>query len=50
MPTHRFFIPTTLLERPVTVWLLGAGGTGSELLDGLARLHAALLALGHPGG
>lgn len=34
---------------PVTVNLLGCGGTGSQLLTNLARLHTALLALGHPG-
>ncbi|MEE4377375.1 MAG: PRTRC system ThiF family protein [Candidatus Competibacteraceae bacterium] len=46
----RFYIPSPLIEQPVTVWLIGVGGTGSELLDGLVRLHTSLLALGHPGG
>jgi PRTRC genetic system ThiF family protein len=30
--------------------LVGAGGTGSEVFDGLLRLHQALVALGHPTG
>lgn len=35
--------------RPVSIVLAGCGGTGSQLLSGLARLNAALVALGHPG-
>lgn len=35
---------------PIRVALVGCGGTGSELLDGLARLHFALLGTGHPCG
>lgn len=46
--THR--IPETLLQRRVNVALVGAGGTGSQVLTGLARLDAALRALDHPGG
>jgi len=34
---------------PVTVNLIGAGGTGSHLLTALARLNHALIALEHPG-
>jgi PRTRC genetic system ThiF family protein len=34
---------------PVTVNLIGAGGTGSHLLTALARLNHALTALDHPG-
>lgn len=34
---------------PITVRLIGAGGTGSHMLTALARLHQALLALNHPG-
>jgi PRTRC genetic system ThiF family protein len=49
-PPARFYLPVSWLDRPVSVWLLGVGGTGSELLDGLVRLHHALLALGHPVG
>ena len=33
----------------VTINLIGAGGTGSQVLSGLARLHQALLAINHPG-
>jgi len=46
----RFNVPENWLYRPIKVWLLGVGGTGSELLDGLVRLHTALRALGHPAG
>lgn len=34
---------------PVTVNLIGAGGTGSQVLTSLARLDVTLRALGHPG-
>ena len=34
---------------PVTVNLIGAGGTGSHMLTNLARTNHAMLALGHPG-
>lgn len=37
-PTHR-----------ITVNLIGCGGTGSQVLSGLARMNKALLELGHPG-
>lgn len=46
--THR--IPAPLLEHQVTVALIGAGGTGSQMLTSLARLDAAMRALDHPGG
>lgn len=36
-------------QHPVTVNLIGAGGTGSQVLTGLARLNVTLRALGHPG-
>lgn len=39
-----------LLGRPVKVCVVGAGGTGSQVLTGLAQLHTALVSLGHPGG
>lgn len=38
-----------LLEDRVHVSLVGCGGNGSQMLTGLARLHMALRALGHPG-
>jgi PRTRC genetic system ThiF family protein len=34
---------------PVTVNLIGAGGTGSQMLTNLARMNQSMLALGHPG-
>ena len=36
-------------EHPVTVNLVGAGGTGSQVLTCLARLDVTLRGLGHPG-
>ena len=36
-------------QHPVTVNLIGGGGTGSQVLTNLARLDATLRALGHPG-
>ena len=40
----------SLLQRPITVVVVGCGGTGSALLTGLPYLHHALLAAGHPYG
>ncbi|WP_294614757.1 PRTRC system ThiF family protein [uncultured Bacteroides sp.] len=34
---------------PVTVFIAGAGGTGSQVITNLARMSMALQALGHPG-
>lgn len=34
---------------PIEVNLIGAGGTGSQVLASLARINCALLQLGHPG-
>lgn len=34
---------------PVTVFIVGAGGTGSQVITNLARMSIALQALGHPG-
>jgi PRTRC genetic system ThiF family protein len=39
-----------LLTQQVKVHVIGAGGTGSQMVNNLARLHLALLALGHPSG
>jgi len=36
-------------QHPITINLVGCGGTGSQVLTGLARLNAALKALEHPG-
>ena len=43
-------IDSRLLTRPVKVTVVGAGGSGSQMLTGLAQLHHAMLSLGHPGG
>ncbi len=43
-------IKQNMLENTVRVALVGCGGVGSQVLTGLARLHTAMLALGHPGG
>lgn len=40
--------PDLLADR-VNVALAGAGGNGSQMLSGLARLNCAIRALGHPG-
>lgn len=42
-------IHPSLISNPVTIQLVGCGGNGSQMLTGLARLHYALHALGHPG-
>lgn len=36
-------------EHPISVNLIGCGGTGSQMLAQLARVHISLRALGHPG-
>ena len=40
-----------LLDPPhkVTIDLIGMGGTGSQVITGLARMNEALTAMGHPG-
>lgn len=43
-------IPQKLLNKVVNVAVIGAGGTGSQLMTGLARLHQAMISCGHPGG
>jgi len=43
-------IEPKLLTRAVKVILVGAGGTGSHVLRGLASMHHAMVALGHPAG
>lgn len=34
---------------PVSIFVIGAGGTGSQVVTNLARMDTALRALGHPG-
>ncbi|KVK87861.1 thiamine biosynthesis protein ThiF [Burkholderia ubonensis] len=43
-------IPADMIRRPWRVVVVGAGGTGSAFLPSLARLHHAMIELGHPGG
>lgn len=42
-------LPSALMGKTLTVVVVGAGGTGSILLGGLAQMAIALEALGHPG-
>lgn len=45
------FVPKYFLEpvHPITVALIGAGGSGSQMLSALARIDCALRQLGQPG-
>jgi PRTRC genetic system ThiF family protein len=43
-------LPSSYLDRAISVHVVGCGGTGSQVLAGLARLHVTMLALGHPAG
>ena len=43
-------LPEHMVRRPWRVIVVGAGGTGSAVLPALARLHHAMIELGHPGG
>lgn len=36
-------------HHPVTIFVIGAGGTGSQVVTNLARMNLALQSLGHPG-
>lgn len=46
----KHYLPSRLATREVKVLLVGAGGSGSRMLDNLVCLHRAMLALGHPQG
>lgn len=46
----RHKIPAKLLAGQVKILLVGAGGTGSRILEKLVCLHRALIAKDHPGG
>lgn len=46
---HLLALPAVNYAHPQRIVLIGAGGTGSQVLTGLARLHTALLARGQPG-
>lgn len=39
-----------LLERPISILVVGCGGNGSAIVSGLPYLHQAMLAFGHSGG
>ena len=49
MKKHYLHKEMTVADGPVSVVLVGCGGTGSQILTGLARLHYALYQLRHPG-
>lgn len=52
MNTHLLHYAHSYLLNPqhaITVSLIGCGGTGSHVLQALAQMNQALLALGHPG-
>jgi len=42
-------LPTNWMDEPISIHLVGVGGTGCQVADQLASLHATLRALGHPG-
>ncbi len=44
--TPQYFIDPA---HPITVIIVGCGGTGSQMLSGLARIHHSLQAMDHPG-
>lgn len=47
---HEHHLVPQLLSKQVGVVLVGCGGTGSAIATGLAHLHQAMLAFGHPYG
>ncbi|NMA74300.1 MAG: PRTRC system ThiF family protein [Bacteroidales bacterium] len=49
LTTHK--VPSYIVSptHEVTIVVIGVGGTGSQVLNILARMHIALKALGHPG-
>jgi len=47
---YKHTIHNSLLTKPVRVALIGCGGTGSQFLSGLARIHYAMCEVGHPYG
>lgn len=49
MPIHKYTTPPHWLDHPVSVHMLGAGGTGSHLIDALARVDYAVKKLGGHG-
>jgi PRTRC genetic system ThiF family protein len=49
MNKHLFALARELSNRPLRVWVIGCGGTGSRILEGLTSIHTALVALGRTG-
>lgn len=47
--TLRFNVPPSWLNGKLSILVIGAGGTGSDVLVRLAKLHTQLVALGSPG-
>lgn len=49
--TKHHFAPAYFLNptHPITITVIGCGGTGSQIITALARIHHSLQALGHPG-
>lgn len=50
MPVLTHKVAAKLLDRPIKVTLVGAGGTGSRIFERLVALQRGLLAMGHPYG
>jgi len=44
--TEQYFLNP---QHPITIKVIGCGGTGSQMLQALARINVSLIALGHPG-
>ncbi|MBW8191351.1 PRTRC system ThiF family protein [Neiella marina] len=49
MNSNHFITPHSMLTDTVDITLIGAGGTGGELLQQLWKMHHALTKLGHDG-
>ena len=47
---HSFQMPSSMRNDRISVALIGLGGNGGQMLTGLAKLHQAMIALGHPAG
>lgn len=45
-----FFCPSEWMQKPIRVNVIGAGGSGSDCIDRLVRLHFGILKTGHPYG
>ena len=45
----KHIFPAQFTDAAIRIALAGAGGNGSQMLSGLARMHVAMRALNHPG-